>query len=177
MRAGQDHTATRARSPSGSEEPYRGTGCPRWTGGPSVTPTPASSGPTKPAHRAREPHRKHRGPQHGSTCVHSAGPSPAPHGPFSRAERSPGMCMEQARPPGDRSAVALPTVRSQLLSKQGQTTTEDVFPEPAPVQWTHRLPTRMACSTASPSHTRGFPGARSTLPALPWPRVRSLKQS
>lgn len=41
VRPGQDHTATRPCSPSGSEEPYTGTGCPRWTGGPSVTPTPS----------------------------------------------------------------------------------------------------------------------------------------
>lgn len=47
------------------------------------------------------------------------------------------------------------TARSQQLSKRGQTTTEDVFPEPAPVQWTHCHPTRMACSTASPPHTKG----------------------
>ena len=32
---------TRPRSPSGSEELYTGTGCPRWTGGPPVTPTPS----------------------------------------------------------------------------------------------------------------------------------------
>ena len=107
-------------------------------------------------------------PNIGAPVFTVQGPLQSPHGPFSGAERSPGMCMEQARPPGDRSAVALPTVRSQLLSKRGQTTTEDIFPEPAPVQWTHCLPTRMACSTASPSHTRGLPRDQeySACPAL-----------
>lgn len=66
--------------------------CRRLRGSPVVTPTPSQLR-AKPAHRAQEPRRNGGGPQHLSTRVHTARPSPAPPSfPFSGAECGPGMC-------------------------------------------------------------------------------------
>ena len=82
----------------------------RW----SLSDTPASSGPAELAHSAQEPRRKHGGPQHRSTWVHSVGLS----------------ARRQHGPQETQRAGPVHPVRSQLPSELGQTTMEEVFLEP-----------------------------------------------